>query len=359
MKKKILRIVVPLLVLMLTGCKATVTKSDIKKYVSKTYGLKNFEVNAAPDIVTDSEGLKDEIWKVTAKDSREIEFEVLVNRASASIGTTKVLSSNYYDRLLAEVIDGYDADALTLSEVDYEGYRTAELVGHFSDGYGLQALFEAAMNLQKAFQKDGIKLDFRVLFCMDTPYRDRVDALTGSQGYLIGEGDYRTTVRADFSEAEAEQGYADALAGLVKVALYYGLEDSIAGIPAETLQQIFDKNCTKIGIIRDDSAGNAEYFEGMCANGRGNGISFGNLYKVLVNEGMMPEGNPEHYSFYGADGNTYEISYDFTADLDYRGQAHYGYYYLKNGEIVPMRYYFYNHFSPSEVETMTGLRLTW
>ncbi len=97
----------------------------------------------------------------------------------------------------------------------------------------------------------------------------------------------------------------------------------------------------------------------MCANRLSYGISFGNLYQVLVNEGIFVEGDEEHYSFYGADGNFYDISYDFINELQYRDKTQIGYYYMKNGEIVPMKSYFYNHFNQREVETMTGLKLVW
>lgn len=68
------------------------------------------------------------------------------------------------------------------------------------------------------------------------------------------------------------------------------------------------------------------------------------------------EGDRWHYSFVGENNTCYEISYDFD-DYYFAEENKYGYYYLKNGEKVPMNFYFYKNFTAQEIERMTGLLL--
>ena len=64
-------------------------------------------------------------------------------------------------------------------------------------------------------------------------------------------------------------------------------------------------------------------------------------------DGYDVQGDAHHYSFTAKDGSSYEFSYDFRENE--------AYYYLKDGEKVPMDYYFYNHFVPGRLQSMFGL----
>lgn len=361
MKKYLFLILVSGLMLLLTGCRKGMNGSDIRKYVKKSYGFSDFEVNPNPVIVDGDDGYKDEIWTVTTKDTPKTEFEVLVHRTlTSSAGLNTVLRDNYYGKVLERVIGNYNLEYLGLTENNRKGYRTYEITGHFTNAAELKALCEEAGYLRDTLHADGIELAFDTAMWMDTPFADRLTPQPdGSEEYRPGDCVYRKIFHTKDAGTESEKTYKEALETLVRVALDYRLEDSLVGIPEKQLSEIVNESCKKIGIVRDGNAECIEYYDDMCANQMGYGISFGNLYEVLEREGFAVEGDENHYSFEGADGNVYEISYDFVDELEYRNGTHRGYYYRKNGEVIPMMYYFYNHFSQKEVETMTGLKLVW
>ncbi len=360
MKKLFLLFLVPGLMFLLTGCETRVNESDIKKYVKKTYGFRDFEIEKNTVTVDNVDGLQDEIWTVITKDRWNTEFNVLVRRTTSSAGTKTVLSDNYYDIVLARVAGDYQFDFLELKETGSEEYHTYVIEGHFSNQDELKSLFDETDSFCEALKNDDTEIEVPVLFCVDTPFGNRLAGQPdGSMEYQPGDCCYQKTFHPDMTKKESEKAYTEALTVLVQVAMDYGLEESLVGISEKDLMEIFDKSCSKIGIVRDGKGKEAEYYDGMCANRLGYGISFGNLYRVLVCEGFDVEGDERHYSFDGADGNTYEISYDFVDVLKYRNETHKGYFYRMNGEVIPMRFYFYNHFSQDEVETMTGIRLVW
>ena len=303
MKKSLLLLLVPGLMFLLTGCGKGVSQSDVKKYVKKTYGFQDFEVASEPTVVDGNDGFKNEIWTVTAKDRWNTEFEVWVHRSESSSLGGNAFTDNYYGKVLKQVTENYNPSYLDVTETNQNGFCKYELVGHFTDKDGLQALCEEAKRLCDAMRNDDIEIEINVCLCMDTPFQDLLtEQPDGSDGYQAQDTVYRKTVHTDSAEKETETVYSEALELLVQVALDYRLEDSLFGIPEEQLSEIYETSCKKIGIVRN---GQTEYYDGMCANRLSYGISFGNLYQVLVNEGIFVEGDEEHYSFYGADGNFY------------------------------------------------------
>lgn len=87
-------------------------------------------------------------------------------------------------------------------------------------------------------------------------------------------------------------------------------------------------------------------------------VSFGSLYEIMKREGYPVEGNVHSYTFTGADGAEYEISYDFKSKPD---PDDYGYlwYYLKNGEKIEFDRKHEFGFSFDQVREMTEIELSY
>jgi hypothetical protein len=79
------------------------------------------------------------------------------------------------------------------------------------------------------------------------------------------------------------------------------------------------------------------------------GISFSTIYEVLRRTGYPVYGTKDDFTFTGIDGSVYEMSESFI-DNDW-------YYYIKDGEHVPMEAYFYDHFYSGELKEFTGIEV--
>ena len=79
------------------------------------------------------------------------------------------------------------------------------------------------------------------------------------------------------------------------------------------------------------------------------GISFPTIYEVLSRSGYPVSGTKDDFTFEGIDGSTYEMSESFIEN-DW-------YYYIKDGEHVPMEAYFYDHFYVGKVKEFTGIEV--
>jgi len=359
MKKYLIIAASFIFLLSLTGCFFKRSSTEVKKFIKKEYGLTDFEVSSKPEIFKDYNGYSDEIWEVRSNDKWDTCFEVFVDKTHSTSGKGKIISGNYYDKILEMVLDDYSFNKLRVVEDDYEGFYTIKLMGDFTTKDDLKTLFDDVEDLRMALISDDLEIDFDVRFCMETPIRNSVkDQPDGSEGYIYEDGDFKGSFSTKKNNTKLSGGYSDAVSKLVKVALDYQFEENLEGMSEEEISEILENEGRRIGIIRND-VGDIEYYDDMDASWLGYGISFGSLYRVLVNEGFDVDGNCWHYSFEGVDGNTYEISYDFVDELEYREGMQLGYYYLVNGEACPMDFYFYNHFSQKKVEEMTGLKLEW
>lgn len=146
-------------------------------------------------------------------------------------------------------------------------------------------------------------------------------------------------------------------------ALEYNLKDQLAQFSKSELEDIIANSDQCIGICRGTS-GEYEYYTDIVYSKYLYGISFGVLYEILKREGFEVTGDENHYTVTGKNGSTYEISYEFN-NYDFVKQMygsdeieqHKGYYYICDGNIMPMSAYFYNHFYENEIEDMFGLKL--
>ena len=175
--------------------------------------------------------------------------------------------------------------------------------------------------------------------------------------YVIDDADI-------FGSTDREKSWDEMLAEYITTILDYRYDTSL--VTEEQIDAALADYEMRVGIYRGDAVDRElyepekiEYYDDIIANKYYYGISFGSLYEILRREGFDVSGDVWHYSFTGADGSVYEISYDFIDSLytDYDYTPRDGYYYLRDGEVQTMGAYFHNHFTVREIEELTGLKL--
>lgn len=183
---------------------------------------------------------------------------------------------------------------------------------------------------------------------MENPLRYQCD-------YVIDDGDCFF-----YSDNIEKTTYQNALRGYLLTCLDYRFEEQLAEFSQEEIKDALSDYEQCIGISRSgNESGPYTIYEDLCANKYYYGASFSTLYEILIREGFSVNGDSWHYRFTGIDGSNYEISYDFCnyEHEDSSGEIHLRYYYLKDGEQIPMSAFFYNHFSEQKIKEMTGLIL--
>ena len=80
------------------------------------------------------------------------------------------------------------------------------------------------------------------------------------------------------------------------------------------------------------------------------GISFPTIYEVLSRSAYPVSGTKDEFTFEGIDGSIYQMSESYIEN-DW-------YYYIKDGEHVPMDAYFYDHFDVGKIKELTGIEVS-
>jgi hypothetical protein len=122
-------------------------------------------------------------------------------------------------------------------------------------------------------------------------------------------------------------------------------EEQLKEFSEEEIRRCVQYSDHRLGIVQED--GTIVYYDDLVANEYHYGVSFGTMYELLVRNGYPVEGTKDDFAFTARDGSVYEYSNDF--------QENDAYYFIKDGEHVPMEYYFYNHLRVKEVEELTGI----
>ena len=312
------------------GCTKKYGREEIGQYVKDRYGIREFRVSKEPqEQHSDSDTYTDYLWTVTEKDGTV--FHVLDDYHWGMEALVNTLRDDYPDVHLINAYPDLPHQAISLQKEKYEELYEATLIGSFHDRSELDDLLDELELIASS-----PLCPENVPFCLNFafPYRT-----IGSYEYQTG--DYHGNLSSPLDRQEAATRFLLTCADLQL--------DELRDFSAEEIRQAVEGNSYQIGIRKDDAM---YFYHDLCGSQFGYGISFGALYELLKRNGIETDGTPDHYTFIGADGNRYEISYAFRQPTESEPE---GYYYLINDEKQPMDYYFYNHFTSSKIREISGL----
>ncbi len=342
-----------LLALALTGCSfGNSSRGDIEKHLLDRYSMGHFRVSK--DFV-EVESYGDEpnrLWTVTLTEQPDVSFQVLEDRYDPH---DPVFSDNYPDTMLVRLAESCDKlELLEVDEFDDYGLSCARLYGTYSSRAELEALFDEIFLFRDHVKASGYQEDYTmdVELQLDVPLRRLVDGDDLTQSYRFSDGDIHVTV-TDSSEYDLEY----ALEKHIQTCTDYQFEELLREFEQNELDAAIANSWERIWIHTPHDE-MQPYFAIEGATGNWLGISFGSLYKVLQQTGFEPIGTPQHYSFAGADGGLYEVSYDFYAYNPDTSWVENAFYYMKDGEQVWMTDPTEVHFDEELAEAMLGLDIT-
>ena len=337
---------------LLAGCTTDYARADIQAMVRDQLGVRGAVVAQDYTALEGEDGYTDRIWKVLVPQTG-LQFSIVDDYHWGYETVTNHLWTDYPEAALAHIADQLPETSLLQVETwQTDGICYGQITGSYTDPDSLRQCRQQLVQLVDMFEElgyEGLSVSYQLAW--QGPLRDVTD-------YVIDDADCT-------GHTDAVASYDEMLAEYVTTVLDYRID-----LPLELTQQQVDTALAgyryRLGVYRGAQTDPEDYepqlidwYDDLIANKYAYGISFGTLYEVLLREGLAPEGDAWHYTFTGADGSRYEVSYDFIAPLftDEEGAVRQGYYYQKDGETVPMGYYFYNHFTAREVLELTGLRL--
>lgn len=341
-----------LALVLLTGCTVDYDRQDIEEYVAQNYGLSRFQVSRQPREATGEDGYTDYFWTVTLEQGDGLEFQVMDDHYWGMEATVNTLRDNYESTLLEWLWQAFGPDpAMTLRDTGYQGLRQVALTGSFATPEQLEQQFRLLEEFRQfaAGQGYGEEYYFPFRLEMETPLREIMES-SQANSYTMDDGDYRgnlTCLTPDMEQAARQK--------MAYCCLEYQLE-GVEWFTSQELEQAVAQSRYRLGICQGEDQPPRLYSD-LAASQNGYGVSFGTLYRVLEREGIPVEGTPWNYSFQGPQGDLYQISYDFHDRNPDQPEQPQFYYYLCNGERVWMDYYFYNHFTAAQAQTLTGLPL--
>lgn len=329
--KKIMMIIPALL---LCACTTIYDRKDIYDYVKENYDIDDFTVDEEYQEIKGEDGYTDKLWTVHVQDG--ITFHVLDDFAYVGESVKNSLYDDYNDELFKDAYQTIDhSPYITYNETVNDALTYVHLTGEFTDKESLYHCYEALLSYRNALQGN------------DQIMKIRYDLSFNNPVLKIGEYDNISGDSWGDLEDINEEKYQQMLLQYFRAALSFQLQENTAEMNEDELKMVLeDEETHRICITYDD--GSVKEYEDIIADQYYYGISFGALYKILLEEEFDVEGSSDHYVV-KTDEDTYEISYDF------RENDHY--YYLKNETPVYMEYYFYNCFECEKIEEMFGLKL--
>lgn len=342
------------LLLSLTACTEDYDRGDILEMAREETGLSRLAISETYEEVTGEDGYTDRLWTLSTREG--LVFHMLDDYYWGMESMSNSVRSDYHDVWLAQSWPGEGPLALMTGS---DGpLFAAWLEADFTTRAELETLLDAEEVLIGWLEAQPQPHEVRAELHMQNPLRERT-------ANPVDDGDSVRTFRPDAGGSYAPVDREDALRKFLLTCLDYRFEAQLADFtPQEILTALRTQKdfCALAKCPTGDTEnGPFEPYTDLGASRFSYGVSFGTLYKVLEREGFAPVGDVWHYTFTGADGSEYEISYDF-CDWLYEGTADgvdkTGYYYHKDGEPTPMEYYFYNHFPYRQIKEMTGLQLT-
>ena len=333
------KLILLLCMLLLVGCETKkYTIEDVEDYIENNIGIKNYKIIESTR-VKDDEGYQDTIYFVdtSLKDGTEITFHIVDDHHWGMEAETNLLKDDYNEAIFEVLKDRINLDSYDLVyESDYNELYSGKLITSYSTLDDLDTHLNLLSCLQVEIQQYA-SLSIPYIIEYDHPLRSVTD-------YIIDQGD--VTGVTDSISLDHKEAYCNYL----MVALDYHYQEAIEDCIVHSINiDSFIKN-QKGEINRLEDGYTYPY---MISSPYYYGISFGNLYEIIREEGIAVNGDFWHYS-YSYNGHSYEISYDFIDNL-YDGNK--GYYYLVDNVPVKMDRYFYNHFETDQIEEITGIQL--
>ncbi len=338
---------------LLSGCVTEYKRSDIQKIVREDMGIKNAVVSDTYREFEGEDGYTDRIWTITVNDSGLV-FNIIDDYHWGMESLTNSLKNDYNEALLAFIQDNLpDLKYLKINTYQEDGIYYGEIIGEYNNAEELKNCKEELDILKQSFSDLGYPdAAVRYRFEYQHPLRNVTE-------YVIDDADV-------FGRTDTDESYKSMLNEYITTVLDYRYDD-LKNFTDEQIETALADYQNRIGVytgIQSDEKlyekDKITYYDDIIANKYYYGISFGSLYEILLREGYEPTGDFWHYSFVGKDESVYEISYDFCdyqfLNDDKTGYRN-GYYYIKDGEKIPMFAYFYNHFTTKEIYEMTGLKL--
>lgn len=337
-----------------SGCVTEYDREDIVNEIRENIGVKNAVVSPAYTEFEGEDGYTDRIWTALIPDSG-IKFHVIDDYHWGMESVTNYLKNDYDEAVLAYIETQLPKfEYIKTSTYKKDGIFYGEITGKYENLQELKACHEELENIKKAFDDlgyDNLQIAYQIEYIH--PLRNVTD-------YVIDDGD-------TFGNTKSIDSFEDMKKEYITTVLDYRYED-LQSFSSEEIKSALDNYMYPVGIYKGDETdeklyeeSEITYYDDIIASKYAYGVSFGSLYEILKRENMNPQGDYWHYSFTGADGSIYEISYDFNDypfDVSY-SETKNGYYYIKDGEKIPMDFYFYNHFKASEIYNMTGLKLVF
>lgn len=345
--RRILTLLVTLTGVITTGCVTEYDRDDIAEYV-RGLGVDGV-VSDSYAVVEDKKGYDDRYWTVTLDNG--LTFHVIDDYGWGMESVSNYLRDDYSESALAFIADSLPEFEYLRFVIESGDEYSAHVVASYTTPDELKACRNELAALRVAFTDlgfDGLSVRYTLEYMH--PLRNVTD-------YVIDDADI-------FGSTDSEKSWDEMLAEYITTILDYRYDTSL--VTEEQIDAALADYEMRVGIYRGNAVDRElyepekiEYYDDIIANKYYYGISFGSLYEILRREGFDVSGDAWHYSFTGADGSVYEISYDFIDSLytDYDYTPRDGYYYLRDGEVQTMGAYFYNHFTVREIEELTGLKL--
>ena len=331
MNKTISLILIMIACVILSGCTNEYDRKDIEKYVRDDLGLTGFTVSRSYTEIKDDDGYTDHRWEVTESDGTV--FYVLDDYYYSFEFVTNSLRDNWNAVHVQKYLSTADLSGFDLDVPDEKHFMASvEITGTYSSRKELHETAERLNDLA-----DGSDLDLSLLFTIkyDHPYRTIGD-------YEKTEGDFQGTVR------KSQHVTCDYTEGaMLHLLLDMRYEDRLREFTEEEIRNHVRNSEHSLGIKQSD--GSWYMPEDLVCSFFSYGISFPTIYEVLRRTGYPVYGTKDDFTFTGIDGSVYEMSESFI-DNDW-------YYYIKDGEHVPMEAYFYDHFYSGELKEFTGIEV--
>lgn len=316
----------------LTSCTKEYDRGDIAQYVEDELGLSGFTVSRTYTEVTDPDDeYIDHLWEVTEADGTV--FYVLDDYYYGMEWVSNSLSNNWNDVHVREYLSRADTSGFDIDVPDEQHFMASvELTGTYRTRDELRKTVDRLNELA-----DGSDLDLSMLFTVkfDHPYRTIGD-------YEKNEGDLQGSVR------KSEHITADYTEGcMLHLLLDMRDEEGLRQFTDEEIRQYVSGNDHAIGVRGDD--GEWVMYDDLVCSLFSYGISFPTIYEVLSRNGYPVTGTKDDFAFNALDGSVYEMSESFIENDSF--------YYIKDGEHVPMEYYFYDHFNTNKIKELTGIEI--
>ena len=339
MKKNIIILcaILCLMMLSLTGCRLThYNRKEAVEYLKELFPDESIHVSFFYRTRPSERNYKNRVWQVRFKDQPKLVFEVVSNEGYGRESVEHWLTTNYnyvYGKYYFEQYLMSNNTAFTVGD----SKNILWLKAGYSNRKELDAVVNDTWNIDQYMKSQNrpveLVYEFKFLSPLDKvseEYDTRywTDSIGSTEqllekvttSYALYCADYRLNNISEFTYTELKH--------------YITLSDR---------SDMFQ-------IIRTD--GTSEAYDDLILNGPE--ISFGALYEVLSRNGFRTEGTPEKFSAIGINNDIYEFSYSYN-DYYFDESDKLGYYYMKNGEKIPMKYYHKCHFNRSFLEEISGI----